>query len=59
MTWVLGGGEDHAIAATFAVGDVPEDWQVIGRVLTGEEQSEPTVLVDGRPWEHQAGWTHF
>ncbi|AXE38601.1 thiamine-phosphate kinase [Acidipropionibacterium virtanenii] len=59
ITWVLGGGEDHALAATFAVGEVPDDWQVIGRVLDSTEQTEPTVLVDGRPWEHAGGWTHF
>ncbi len=59
MIWVLGGGEDHALAAAFAPGDVPEDWLVIGRVLSPEQVPEPTVLVDGQPWEHPGGWTHF
>ncbi|VEI02813.1 Thiamine-monophosphate kinase [Acidipropionibacterium jensenii] len=59
MLWVLGGGEDHALAATFAPGTVPDDWQVIGRVLDPQDAPEPTVLVDGQPWEHPGGWTHF
>ena len=41
-TWVLGGGEDHALVAAFA-GPVPSGWLVIGRVLDGP----PRVLVDG------------
>ncbi|MCI1748426.1 MAG: thiamine-phosphate kinase [Acidipropionibacterium sp.] len=59
MTWVLGGGEDHALAATFASGAVPEEWQPIGTVLDPKNVPEPTVLVDGQPWEHPGGWTHF
>lgn len=58
MMWVLGGGEDHALAATFTQGEVPEDWQVVGRVLEPVE-GDPTVLVDGHPWEHDPGWVHF
>lgn len=59
MIWVLAGGEDHALAAAFAAGDVPDDWQVIGSVLDPQDNPEPTVLVDGQPWEHPAGWVHF
>ena len=32
--WVLGGGEDHALVATFP-GAPPAGWRVIGRVLDG------------------------
>uniref|UniRef100_UPI00389A4BBB thiamine-phosphate kinase n=1 Tax=Mycobacterium sp. HUMS_1102779 TaxID=3383487 RepID=UPI00389A4BBB len=53
-SWVLGGGEDHALAACFA-GPVPPGWRVIGRVLDGP----PRVLVDGAPWGGYAGWQSF
>lgn len=54
LTWVLGGGEDHALVATFA-GPVPAGWRPIGRVLDGP----PRVLVDGRPWAGYSGWRSF
>jgi thiamine-monophosphate kinase len=55
LTWVLSGGEDHPLAATFKP-DValPPRWRVIGEVRTGEG-----VLVDGQPWTGSAGWDHF
>jgi thiamine-monophosphate kinase len=53
-SWVLGGGEDHALAACFA-GAVPDGWRVIGRVLDGP----PRVLVDGAQWQGYAGWESF
>ena len=59
LDWVLAGGEDHALAATFAPGTVPEGWTVIGRVLPPDQVADPTVLVDGQPWQRERGWTHF
>jgi thiamine-monophosphate kinase len=53
-TWVLGGGEDHALVAAFA-GPVPAGWRVIGRVLDGPAR----VLVDGADWDGYAGWQSF
>jgi thiamine-monophosphate kinase len=55
LSWVLSGGEDHALAATFQP-DValPPRWTVIGRVKKGLG-----VLVDGQAWAGQAGWDHF
>jgi thiamine-monophosphate kinase len=53
-SWVLGGGEDHALVATFA-GPVPAGWRVIGRVVDGPAR----VLVDGREWGGPAGWESF
>ncbi len=53
-TWVLAGGEDHALVAAFA-GPVPAGWRVIGRVLDGP----PRVLVDGAAWHGYAGWQSF
>lgn len=55
LTFMLTGGDDHALVATFAAGDVPEGWTVIGRVAAGE----PTVTVDGTAWESDPGWRHF
>ena len=54
LGWVLGGGEDHALVATFA-GAPPEGWRVIGRVLDGPAR----VLVDGAGWDGNAGWQSF
>lgn len=55
LTFILTGGDDHALLATFAAGDVPDGWMVIGTVAEGE----PSVTVDGALWEDAAGWRHF
>jgi thiamine-monophosphate kinase len=53
--WVLGGGEDHALAATFpSEVDLPEPWRRIGRVAEGTG-----VTVDGKPYKGVHGWDHF
>jgi thiamine-monophosphate kinase len=55
LTWVLTGGEDHALVACFPSGvDLPAPWMVIGRVSDGEG-----VLVDGAPYEGVPGWVAF
>jgi thiamine-monophosphate kinase len=55
LSWVLTGGEDHALAATFPAGTaLPPRWRVIGQVRPGQG-----VLVDGQPWAGAAGWDHF
>lgn len=55
LRWVLTGGEDHALAATFPAGTVlPARWTVIGRVRRGRG-----VLVDGKPFGDPGGWDHF
>jgi thiamine-monophosphate kinase len=53
-TWVLGGGEDHALVATFS-GTPPRGWRVIGTMLDGP----PRVLVDGDEWHGSPGWQSF
>ncbi|PTR31855.1 thiamine-phosphate kinase [Rhodococcus sp. OK519] len=58
--WVLAGGEDHALAATFPKGtDLPEGWSVIGDVVSGADGGGGGVLVDGRPWATSGGWQSF
>jgi thiamine-monophosphate kinase len=53
--WVLTGGEDHALAATFpGAAAVPEGWRTIGAVTRGS-----AVTVDGAPYEGGTGWQHF
>ena len=55
LTFILGGGEDHAMLATYETVDaVPEGWSVIGTVSAGEG-----VTVDGAPYDGPTGWTHF
>jgi thiamine-monophosphate kinase len=58
--WLLTGGDDHALAATFPP-DVllPFGWTRIGAVLP-PGAGEPAVLVDGRPYDGgPGGWDHF
>lgn len=52
--WVLGGGEDHALVATFP-GAIPAGWRRIGSVVDGPER----VLVDGAEWTGKTGWQSF
>jgi thiamine-monophosphate kinase len=54
LSFVLGGGEDHALLATFPSSDVPDGWTVIGSVSEGEG-----VTVDGGEYDGPTGWTHF
>jgi len=58
LHWVLTGGEDHALAATFPAGTVlPEAWTVVGTVLRGGDG--PAVTVAGAVWDAEAGYDHF
>ena len=58
LQWVLTGGEDHAIVATFPQGTkLPARWRVIGRVDKAVGISR--VTVDGAPWDKAGGWDHF
>jgi thiamine-monophosphate kinase len=53
--WLLAGGEDHALAATFPAATVlPAGWVAIGEVSEGSG-----VLADGAPRNGPAGWDHF
>jgi thiamine-monophosphate kinase len=56
MSWLLAGGEDHALAATFPPGtDLPDGWAAIGEVAAGE----PVVTVNGERYVGPGGWDHF
>jgi thiamine-monophosphate kinase len=55
LRWLLTGGEDHALAATFPPGtELPGHWTVIGTVRAGRG-----VTVDSRLPEGSGGWDHF
>jgi thiamine-monophosphate kinase len=55
LGFILGGGDDHALLATFADrASVPEGWEVVGEVTDGEG-----VTVDGAAYDGPTGWTHF
>ena len=54
LSFILGGGEDHSLLATFPSTDVPGDWSVIGSVAEGSG-----VTVDGSEYDGPTGWTHF
>ena len=55
VSFVLGGGEDHSLLATFPdEAAVPDGWTVIGTVAEGEG-----VTVDGAAYDGETGWTHF
>ncbi len=55
LRFVLTGGDDHCLAATFPADVVlPAGWLRIGRVAAGEG-----VTVDGAAYDGPAGHTHF
>jgi thiamine-monophosphate kinase len=66
LSWVLTGGEDHALVATFPPRvALPEGWTPIGAVRKGGKN--PRVLMSGEPAEdvvravgaEGAGHVHF
>jgi thiamine-monophosphate kinase len=54
LSFILGGGDDHALLATFPSADLPEGWAAIGSVSAGSG-----VTVDGGEYDGPTGWTHF
>jgi len=55
LRFILAGGDDHALAATFPAGAaLPDGWTAIGTVTEGEG-----VTVDGAAYEGPTGHTHF
>jgi thiamine-monophosphate kinase len=58
--WLLTGGDDHALAATFPPEVLlPFGWTRIGAVLSAGD-GDPAVRVDGRVYDGgPAGWDHF
>lgn len=56
LRWVLTGGEDHALAATFPPsGGLPDGWRRIGLVTASANE----VTVNGEPYHEAPGWEHW
>lgn len=59
MQFILGGGDDHPIVATFPAGtDLPRGFLTIGTVASAGDGA-PGVTVDGAAYDGPAGHTHF
>ncbi len=55
MTWLLTGGDDHALVATFPAGStLPTPFVAIGTCSAGGG-----VTVDGSAYDGPAGWDHY
>jgi thiamine-monophosphate kinase len=63
LEWVLTGGEDHSLVATFpATAQLPPRWRVIGQVRAADGVPGvpgAAVTVDGAPHAGPPGWQHF
>ncbi|MER7004057.1 thiamine-phosphate kinase [Dactylosporangium sp. NPDC000555] len=60
--WLLAGGDDHALAATFPPDlELPAEWLIVGTVVpSGQFTVGDGVTVDGRRYTGGApGWDHF
>lgn len=59
LTWILGGGDDHALLATFpADSALPDGFAAIGSVMAAVGDGA-RVRVDGRDVDQVAGFEHF
>ncbi|KIS26997.1 thiamine-monophosphate kinase [Arthrobacter sp. SPG23] len=59
MAWVLGGGEDHGLIATFPAGvQLPPGFAAIGSVEALAPTESTGVKIAGRPAD-TVGWDHF
>jgi thiamine-monophosphate kinase len=59
LAFVLGGGEDHALVATFPPGvALPEGFRAVG-LVGAPGPGGPVVTLDGAAYDGPAGHTHF
>ncbi|MEQ4566246.1 thiamine-phosphate kinase [Paenarthrobacter sp. CAP02] len=59
MSWVLGGGEDHGLLATFPAGiQLPEGFTAIGSVQAVVEPPGSGIRIAGHAAD-TVGWDHF
>jgi thiamine-monophosphate kinase len=60
LGWVLTGGDDHALAATFpADAELPEGFVLVGSVHAPDDSVPASVTVDGSAWVGNGGHEHF
>ena len=53
LDFVLAGGEEHSLLATFPSAELPPGWRALGTVREGKG-----ISLDGRV-QRQRGWDHF
>ncbi len=58
LDFLLNGGEDHALVATFPPDHLPENWQPIGTVIDPDPDGS-AVIVDQTICSPTTGWQHF
>ena len=56
--WLLHGGEEHAMLATFPPGEVPTGFRPIGAVRPARDPAAAQVTLDGQALPG-VGWDHF
>lgn len=60
LQFILGGGDDHALLATFPAGvALPAGWTSVGTVGAAPAEGAPRVTVDGASYDGPTGWAHF
>lgn len=58
--WVLTGGEDHSLVATFPPGTrLPPRWRVLGEVGPSQGPGRGVVVDGNQPRTGALGWDHF
>jgi thiamine-monophosphate kinase len=59
LRWILTGGDDHALVATFPPAvTLPAAWLRVGTVIDAGADG-PSVTVDGSTYEGSQGHDHF
>lgn len=58
FSWVLTGGEDHGLLATFSAdAELPEEFRIVGTVV--EARDERVLMGGAPPAVNDSGWDHF
>lgn len=60
LRFLLTGGDDYALAALFSArNELPDGWTRVGVARHPDMGEEPSVVVDGSPYEGSPGHQHF
>jgi thiamine-monophosphate kinase len=60
LEWVLTGGEDHGLLATFPpTSALPSPFRRIGLVVAGSDDGAPVLVAGSPPAVASVGWDHF
>jgi thiamine-monophosphate kinase len=58
-SFVLAGGEDHALLAAFPPGPLPAGFRRLGTLVAPADDAAPDVLVGDRPYSSLGGWDPY